>query len=126
MDQQSTVLYLFRKGLSAVVIHDDLVATLAATAVSYRSVTRYLREAIDASSSPPDPLPPREHQLDDSDQAILLVLADQPFASIRELSRLTHLPRTTVHRRLTQSLQFRMRHLRRVSHFCHAVKSSIE
>jgi hypothetical protein len=86
MDQQSIVLYLSRKGLSAVVIHDDLVATFGAEAVSSSSVTRYLHEVIFASSNPPDPLPPPEHQLDDSDPAILLALADQPFASIPELS----------------------------------------
>jgi hypothetical protein len=62
-------------------------------------------------------LPPPEHQFDDSDQAILLALADQPFASIRELSGLTHLPRMTVHRRLTQSLRFCVRHLRWVPRF---------
>jgi transcriptional regulator of acetoin/glycerol metabolism len=126
MDEQLTVLYLSRKGLSAVATHDDLVATLGADAVSYPSVTHFLREAIFVSSNPPDPLAPPEHQLDESDQAILLALASQPFASIRELSRLTHLPRTTVHRRLTQSLRFRVRHLRWVPFFCHAVKRSIE
>jgi hypothetical protein len=46
MDRQSIVLYLSRKGLSSVAIHDDLVATLGAEAVSYPSVTRYLRETI--------------------------------------------------------------------------------
>jgi hypothetical protein len=112
MDQQLIVLYLSRKGRSAVAIRDDLVATLNPEAVSHPSVTRYLREAIFTSSNPPDPLPPLDHQLDDSDQVILLAIADQPFASIRELSRLTHLPQTTVHRRLTQSLGFRVRHLR--------------
>jgi hypothetical protein len=100
MDQQLIVLYFSRKGLSAVTIHDDLVATLGAEAVSYPSVTRYLREAIFASSNP-DTLPLPEHYLDDSDQAILLAFADQPFTSIRELSRFTYLPRTTVHRRST-------------------------
>jgi hypothetical protein len=98
MGQQSIILYLSRKGLSAVAIHDDFVAILDTEAVSYQSVTRYLREAIFASSNPPDPLPLPEHQLDDSDQAILLTLADQSFAPIHELSRLTHVPRTTVHR----------------------------
>jgi hypothetical protein len=98
VDQQSVVVHLSRKGLSAVAIHDDLVATLGSEAVSYPSVIRYLREAIFASSNPPDPLPPPEHQLDDFDQAILLSFADQLFASICELPRLTHLPRTTVHR----------------------------
>jgi hypothetical protein len=86
MDQQSIVLYLSRKRLSAVGIHDNLVATLGAEAVSYPSVTRNLREAIFVSSNPPEPLPPPEHQLNDSDQAVFLALADQPFASIRELS----------------------------------------
>jgi hypothetical protein len=123
MDQQLVVIYLSRRGLSAVIIHNNLVATLGAEAASYPSVTRYLREAIFSSSNPPDPSPPPEHQLDDSDQAILLALADQPFASIRESSRLTHRPRTTVHRRLMQSLGFCVRHLRWVPHFCHAVKS---
>jgi hypothetical protein len=117
MDRQLIVLYLSRKELSAVAIHDDLAATLGAEVVSDPSVTRYLREAIFALSNPPDPLPPPEHQLDNSDQSILLALADQPFESIRELSQLTHLPRTTVHRRLTQSLGFRVRHIRWVPHF---------
>jgi hypothetical protein len=67
MNQQSIVLYLSRKGLLSVAIHDDLVATLGVEAVSYPSVIRSLREAIFASSNPPDPLPPPEHQLDDSD-----------------------------------------------------------
>jgi hypothetical protein len=98
MDQQPIVLYLSRKGLSAVAIYDDLVATLGAEAVNYPPMTRYLREVIFASSSPPDPLPPPEHHLDGSDQAILLAFADQPVASIGELLRLTHRPRTTVHR----------------------------
>jgi hypothetical protein len=111
MDQQSIVLYLSRKGLSAVAMHDDLVATLGTEAVSCPSMTRYLREAIFTSSNPRDPLPPPEHRLDDSDQAILLALVDRPVASIRELSRLAYLPRTTVDRRLTESLGFRVRHL---------------
>jgi hypothetical protein len=80
MDQQSIVLYLPRKGLPAVSIHADLVATLDTEAVSYPSMIRYLREAMFASSNPPDPLPPPEHKLDDFDLAILLALADQPFA----------------------------------------------
>jgi hypothetical protein len=67
MDQQSIVFYRSRKGLSAAAIHDNLVATIGAEAVNYPSMTRYLREAIFTSSNPPDPLPPPDHQLDDSD-----------------------------------------------------------
>jgi DNA-binding IclR family transcriptional regulator len=42
---------------------------------------------------------------------ILAALEDNPFASVRQLSRLTHLPSTTVYRRLTQSLGFAARHV---------------
>jgi hypothetical protein len=35
-----------------------------------------------------------------------------PFASVRQFSRLTHLPSTTVYRQLTQSLEFVARHFR--------------
>jgi hypothetical protein len=57
-----------------------------------------------------------QRDLDDSDQVILAALEDNPFASVRQLSRLTHLPLTTVYRRLTQSLGFVVRHLRWVPH----------
>jgi transcriptional regulator of acetoin/glycerol metabolism len=72
-------------------------------------------------------LPEPEAQFDDCDHAILLAIAGHRFASVRELSRLTHLPRTTVHRRLTKSLGFRVRHLRWVPHllFVHTLKNSI-
>jgi hypothetical protein len=76
MDQQSIVLCLSRKGLSAVAIHDDLAATLGGEAVSCQSMTGYLHEAIFTSSNPPDPSSPPEHQLDDSDQAIFITVAD--------------------------------------------------
>jgi hypothetical protein len=86
--------------------------------VSYGSVTRYLREARFPSSKPE--LRPadvqRDRDLDDSDQAILAALEDSPFASVRRLSRLIHLPSATVYRRLTQSLRFVARHLRWMPH----------
>jgi hypothetical protein len=98
------------------VIHDDIVATLGPDAVSYSSVTRYLREARFPTSKP-EPYPTDvQRDLDDSDRAILAALEDRPFASVRQLSRLAHLPSTTVYRRLIQSLGFVARHLRWVPH----------
>jgi hypothetical protein len=72
MEQQSIVLYLARKGLSPLAIHDDLVTTLGVDAVSYSSVTRYLRDAVFAFSNPPTPLPEPEAQFDDCDHVIML------------------------------------------------------
>jgi DNA-binding IclR family transcriptional regulator len=57
-------------------------------------------------------LPSQERHLDDCDEAILHALADQPLASIRELSRLAHLPKTTVQMGLTESLESSLRYLR--------------
>jgi hypothetical protein len=45
MTQRPIVAYLSLKGMSAREIHDDIVATLGPGAVSYSSVTHYLREA---------------------------------------------------------------------------------
>jgi hypothetical protein len=104
------------KGMSAREIHDDNVVTLGPDAVSPGSVTRYLREARFHLSKPePHPADVQRH-LDDSDQAVLAALDDNPFASVRQLSRLTHLPSTTVYRRLIESLGFVVHHLRWMPH----------
>jgi hypothetical protein len=77
------------------------VATRGPNAVSYNSVIRYLRETRFPRSKPePHPVDV-ERDLDDSDQAILAALEDSPFASVRKLSRLNHLPSTIVYHRLT-------------------------
>jgi hypothetical protein len=104
------------KGMSAREIHDDSVSTLGPDAVSYGSVTRYLREARFHPSKPePHPSDVQRH-LDDSDQAVLAALEDSPFASLHQLSQLTGLHSTTVYRRLIESLGFVVRHLRWVPH----------
>jgi hypothetical protein len=102
MEQRSIVLYLHlhiylylylaRKRLQQLAIHRDIVATLGPEAVSYSSVTRYLSDAVLSSSNSVPHLPEQERKLDDCDQAILHAFAEQPFASIRELSQLAQLP----------------------------------
>jgi hypothetical protein len=77
-----------------------IVATLGPDAVSYNSVTRYLREARFSLSKPESHPAEVQRDLDDSDQAILTALEDIPFASVRQLSRLIYLPSTTVYRPL--------------------------
>jgi hypothetical protein len=100
MTQSPIVAYLSLRGISAREIQDNIVVTLGLDAVSYSSVTRYLREA-QFPPSKPEPHPADvQRDLNDSDQAILAALEDSPFAAVRQLSRLTHLPSTTVYRRL--------------------------
>jgi hypothetical protein len=81
--QRPIFAYLSLKGMSARDIHDDVVATLGPDAVSYSSVTHYLREARFPPSKPEPHLADVQRDLNDSDQAMLTVLEDSPFASVR-------------------------------------------
>jgi hypothetical protein len=95
-------------------IHDDLVRTLGKYAVAYSTVTKYARSA--QFSGRKEATPPEVPDVEGSsvDEAITTALAEFPFpfSSVRELSRRICLPRSTVHRHLTQSLRFTVRHLR--------------
>jgi hypothetical protein len=116
MDQKAIVLYLNMKGMALNAIHHDLVETLGEKAVAYSTGTKYARSSrftLDKETAPPEPM---DVGLNAVDQAILTALADYPFLSVRELSRRICLPRSTVHRHLTQSLRFTIRHLRSVPH----------
>jgi hypothetical protein len=84
--------------MSAREIHDDIVATLGPDAVSYSSVTRYLCETRFPPSKP-EPHPANvQRDLDDSGQTILVALEENLFASVQQLSRVIHLPSTTIYR----------------------------
>jgi hypothetical protein len=116
MTQRPIVAYLSLKRISTREVHDDIVVTLGPDAMSYSSVTRYLREAQFSPSKPEFHTADVQRDLDDSDQAILATLEDSPFTSVRQLSQLTHLPSTTLYRRITQSLGFVARHFQWVSY----------
>jgi hypothetical protein len=109
MDQRSIILFLAMKSLSARDIHNELVAVLGFDAVGDSTVTKYLRQ----SRLPPIILymlePPTTTVTDD---AILNALQQQSFSSVRELAKLTCIPRSPVHRRLTRRLGFVVKHIR--------------
>jgi hypothetical protein len=112
MDQKPIVLYLRMKGMALDTIHDDLVRTLGKDAVAYSTVTKYARSA--QFSGQKEAIPPEvpDVELSPVDEAILTDLAEFPFSSVGELSQRVCLPRSTLHRNLTQSLRLTMRHLR--------------
>jgi hypothetical protein len=80
MMQRPIVAYLSLKGTSAREIHDNIVATLGPDVVLYSSVTCYLREVQFPPSKPELHPADVQRDLDDSDQAILAALEDNPFA----------------------------------------------
>jgi hypothetical protein len=115
MDLRVIVAYLDCNRLSVRAIHNDIVATLAPNIVGYSTARRHLCDmkflpSIEETSYPGD----RKH-IDDADEPILSALKCSTFASVRRLSRPTHLPPPTVYRCRTQSLGFTARHLGWVS-----------
>jgi hypothetical protein len=83
-----------------------LYASLGKDAVAYSTVTKYARSA--QFSGRKEATSPEAPDVERSpvDEAILTGPAEFPFSSVRELSRRIRLPRSTVHRYLTQSLRF--------------------
>jgi hypothetical protein len=112
MDQKSIGIYLHMKGMNETEIHAHLVKALEDEAMHYATITAYLRSTSFTSSTDPTPEGPLAPENDEVDETILLALGEEPFTSIRQLARATHSPKTTVYRRLTQKLDFTVRHLR--------------
>jgi hypothetical protein len=70
MTQRPIVAYLSLKWMWAREIHDAILATLGPDAVSYNSVTRYLREARFPPSKPEPHPADIQRDINDSDQVI--------------------------------------------------------
>jgi hypothetical protein len=121
MDQNAIVLYLQSRGMSLDAIHEDLVRVrvrvLGENTVAYSTVTKYVRSEKFPPKNDGPPSEPINLEPGPVHQAILTALADHLFSSVRELSRLTCLPRSTVHRHLTAPLHFRIQHLRSIPRF---------
>jgi hypothetical protein len=119
MDQKPIVIYLRMKGMDLDAIHDDLVRTLGKAAIAYSTVTKYARSS--QFSGRKETTPPESPNVERSpvDEVVLTALAEFPFpfSSVRELSRRSCLPRSTMHRHLMQSVRFTVQHLRWVPHF---------
>jgi hypothetical protein len=116
MDQQLIVMYPGLKGLNAIDIHNDLLATLKGEAKSYRTLMYYLHEPSFSSPKTPHPSESPAPILNESDEVILLALSEEPFASVRQLARRTHFPPSTVYDHLTRKLGFTVRYFHSVPH----------
>jgi hypothetical protein len=103
MDQKALVLYLHMRGMSLDAIHEDLVRVrvrgrvVGENAVACSTVTKYVRSEKFSPKNDEPASQPMSVEPGPVDQAILTTFADDPFSSVRELSRLTCLPWSTVH-----------------------------
>jgi hypothetical protein len=96
------------KGLFAQDIHGKLVAMLGSDAIGYSTVTKYLQQtrippiSMEILEKPPNTV---------TDDTILNVLQQPAFSSVRELAKLTSILRSMLHRYVTQTLWFVVKHL---------------
>jgi hypothetical protein len=125
MDQKPIVIYLRMKGMVLDAIHDDLVRTLGKEAVAHSTVTKSARSAQFSGRKEATSLEAPDVERSPVDEAILTALAEFPFSSVGELSRRICLPRSIMHRHLTQSLRLTARYLRWVPHFLTAEQKQI-
>jgi hypothetical protein len=100
MDLESITLYLNKKHLSAVAIHAESNSVLGEGTIGYSTVTRYLRKQSFADASRLVPEDPDLGAADTIHNAILLVLDEYPFASLRQIAKRTLIPMLTVPYRL--------------------------
>jgi hypothetical protein len=114
MDQRSICPFLALQGLSAQAVYNKFTDVLGTDAIASSTITKGLRQKQFASILVnPTPEEPATIVID---QANLDALEHYPFPSIRELARLTCIPTPTVHRHLTSSLGFAVKHLRWFPH----------
>jgi hypothetical protein len=113
MDLPVIVAYLDGKRLSVRAIHNDIVATLGPDiGGTAESCATFRRRRFLCSTEEPSDADDRK-PIGDADEGFVFALNKSPFASVRQLLRLTHFPLTTVSRCLTQSLGFVECHLGR-------------
>jgi hypothetical protein len=118
----SIVMNLHLKGLSAKVkakakdVHTKLPQVLGSDAVTSPTVTKYMRnDAIWQNESE------AEDRAEDQDlsityNAIMEAFEIMPFASIRQIAKMTFIPPTAIFRRLAKSPHFVLKRLRWIPH----------
>jgi hypothetical protein len=85
------MIYLTLNGLSGPSIYQDIVAALGLDVVADNSVAQYLRKTHHFASSGAAASVDIFMVTNNADIAILSTLGETQFASVRQLSRLTHL-----------------------------------
>jgi hypothetical protein len=111
LNRQSIVLCLNRKGWTARVVHDDLVAALSEEAIAFCMVTKCLREAQISLRDPPPFSPATSPRINDSGGIMPRALEQVQFSSVRQFSHARYLLKTTVYSRFSGQIASAARYL---------------
>jgi hypothetical protein len=101
------------KGLPAKTkdVHTELVQALGSDAIPYSTVTKNIRNTVILQDEPEAEDRAEDQGFSITDNAILKALKMIPFASIRQIAKMTFIPLTVVCRRWTKSLHFLLKRL---------------
>jgi hypothetical protein len=110
MDLESITLYFNKKHLSAVTIHPEINSALGEGTIEYSTVTCYLRKQSFANASHLVPEEPDLGAADTIDDAIMQVLDEQPFGSLRQIAKRMLIPMSTVRHHLVNKMTYKLKH----------------
>jgi hypothetical protein len=116
MGLESIMLYLNKKGLAAVEIHTEISYVLGEGTTGYSAVTRYLRkQSLEDSST----LPREDREIQGPeaiDNAILQMLDEQAFVSLRQIAKRILIPMSTVRYCLVSKMPYTLKHCKWAPH----------
>jgi hypothetical protein len=116
MDVESIVLHLNKNDLSTIEIYTEINHVLGEGTIGYSTVTRDLRKHSFADSSTLSPEDRESQGLDAIDNAILQALDEQPFASLRQITKRILVPISIVRCRLVSKMAYKLKHCTWVLH----------
>lgn len=125
-DFRSIVLFLHINGEEPKKIQSEINDTFHKNIIGYSTVTKYIRKSKIPLKS--DANVKNDIKLDHFHlhQLILKVLKDYPFSSIREISEITGIPKSSVYFMLTRELHFVLFHLKWVPHFLNSSQKVVK
>jgi hypothetical protein len=112
VEQCVIIKFLRFKGMKLRDIHHELTEVFGEEAYTLASIKRWIHELKTSRTIMTDDPRPRRPSIHHIDVLILKQLSGTPFASVRSLSEDLKIPKTTVWRWLTESLQFKSRHFK--------------
>ena len=116
IDFKSIALYLHLKGLSSKEIKEEIDDVFPKNPYSYQQITYAIRSL--AFSSPKANIKKKSEKFVYQQRMELIkrTLKDFPFFSLKQIAQKTNIPKTTVHRILTQDLGYISKHLKWIPH----------
>lgn len=117
IDFRSIVYFLNMQNKTANEILIEINETFGEKMIGYSTITKYLREQIYDNSKKVFKDDDENHRVEFQQEIIVKSLQNNQFGTLREIAKNTGIPKSTVHRILTQQLMYKITRIRYVPHF---------